>query len=78
MYLRLVALLSLSLAVLNILPFPALDGGRLVFVIAELIGRTPVNRKFELATNTVGFLFLIFLLLFITYYDVVRLFTGES
>ncbi|MDP7247555.1 MAG: M50 family metallopeptidase [Candidatus Peribacteraceae bacterium] len=78
MYLRLVALLSLSLAVLNILPFPALDGGRLVFVIAELIGRKPVNRKFELATNTVGFLFLIFLLLFITYYDVVRLFTGES
>ena len=78
MYLRLVALLSLSLAVLNILPFPALDGGRLVFVIAELISRRPVNRKFELMTNTIGFLFLIFLLLFITYYDVVRLFTGEG
>jgi len=74
-YLRLVALLSLSLAVLNILPFPALDGGRLIFVVAEMIGRRPVNRRFELATNAFGFLFLIFLLVLISFYDVVRLFT---
>ncbi len=74
-YLRLVAILSLSLAVLNILPFPALDGGRLLFVFAELIGRKPINRRLETITNTFGFMFLICLLLIITYYDVIRLFS---
>lgn len=74
MYLRLVALLSLSLAVLNILPFPALDGGRLLFVIAELIGRRPVNRRFEILTNAFGFGFLLFLILLITFHDIIRLF----
>lgn len=73
-YLRLVALLSLSLAALNILPFPALDGGRVLFVLAEAIQRKPVNRKFEIITNGMGFLFLIGLLIVITYHDIVRLF----
>ncbi len=73
-YLRLVALLSLSLAVLNILPFPALDGGRLLFVFAELVGRRPVNRRFELLVNAVGFTVLLFLILLITFHDIVRLF----
>lgn len=73
-YLRLVALLSLSLAALNILPFPALDGGRLLFVLVEAIGRKPLNRKFEIITNGVGFLFLILLIILITYYDIIRLF----
>lgn len=72
-YLRLVALLSLSLAVLNILPFPALDGGRLVFVLSELVV-PPGNRRIELVTNTVGFAILIGLILLVTFYDVVRLF----
>ena len=73
-YLRLVALLSLSLAALNILPFPALDGGRLVFVLAELIHRRPINRKVEIITNGVGFIVLIMLLLLITYHDILTLF----
>lgn len=73
-YLRLVALLSLSLAVLNILPFPALDGGRVVFVLAELVSRRPVNRRFELAVNAVGFCFLLGVIFLITFYDIVRLF----
>ncbi|MFA6038921.1 MAG: M50 family metallopeptidase [Candidatus Peribacteraceae bacterium] len=73
-YLRLVAILSLSLAVLNILPLPALDGGRLVFVLAELIRRRPANRKFEVTTNLVGFLVLIGLILIITYNDIIKLF----
>ncbi len=73
-YFRLVALLSLSLAALNILPLPALDGGRLLFVIVELIQRKPVNRKFEVITNGVGFVFLLVLLVFITYHDILRLF----
>lgn len=73
-YMRLVALLSLSLAALNILPFPALDGGRLVFVLIEAIRGRPTNRTFELMTNMIGFLCLIGLILLITYYDIVRLF----
>lgn len=73
-YLRLVALLSLSLAVLNILPLPALDGGRLLFVLIEAIIRRPTNRRFELITNTVGFALLILLILMITFHDIVRLF----
>ena len=74
MYLRLVAVLSLSLAVLNILPIPALDGGRLLFVLAELISRRPINREFELTTNAIGFFFLLFLIVLITFHDIVSLF----
>jgi regulator of sigma E protease len=73
-YLRLVALLSLSLAVLNILPFPALDGGRLLFVLAEMIARRPLNRQFEMTTNAIGFVVLILLIVLITFHDIVRLF----
>jgi regulator of sigma E protease len=72
-YLRLVALLSLSLAVLNILPFPALDGGRLVFVLSELFIR-PGSRKFEVLINTAGFIILLLTIVLVTFYDVFRLF----
>lgn len=72
-YLRLVALLSLSLAVLNILPFPALDGGRLVFVLSELFIR-PGNRRVEVITNTIGFGVLLLVIVLVTLYDVFRLF----
>lgn len=72
-YLRLVALLSLSLAVLNILPFPALDGGRLLFVLSELFVK-PGNRRIEAITNAVGFVVLLILILIVTFYDVFRLF----
>lgn len=73
-YLRLVALLSLSLAILNILPLPALDGGRLLFVLMELIIRRPLNQRFELVTNAVGFFLLIGLIIIITFNDVIHLF----
>lgn len=73
-YLRLVALLSLSLAVLNILPFPALDGGRLLFVLSELFIK-PGNRRVEVITNTLGFAVLLFVILLVTLYDVFRLFS---
>ncbi len=72
-YLRLVALLSLSLAVLNILPFPALDGGRLLFVVAEAIFQTK-DRRVEMITNTIGFGILLLVILLVTFYDVLRLF----
>lgn len=74
-YLYLVAILSLSLAVFNILPFPALDGGRVLFVLVECVIRRPLNRRVEVYTNAVGFVFLISLILLITFHDIVRLFS---
>lgn len=74
-YLRLVALLSLSLAALNILPFPALDGGRLLFVFAEALRRKPADRTLEVVANTVGFVVLVALILLVTLSDVIRLFS---
>lgn len=73
-YLRLMAVLSLSLAILNILPFPSLDGGRLLFVIIEAIAHRPAPRRLELITNTVGFLVLILLIVLVTFNDILRLF----
>ena len=75
-YMRLVALLSLSLAVMNILPFPALDGGRLMFVLTELF-YTPTNRRIEMFSNTLGFGFLLLVIFIVTFYDLLRLFTGH-
>lgn len=74
-YLRLVALLSLSLAVLNVLPFPALDGGRLIFVLSELFVR-PGSRKIEAVTNAIGFIVLLAVIVLVTFYDVLRLFAS--
>lgn len=70
-YLRLMGLLSLSLAILNILPFPALDGGRLLFVLSELFVR-PGSRRVEVIIHTIGFSFLLLLIFLVTVYDVVR------
>lgn len=67
------ALISLSLAVINLVPFPALDGGRLVFVVVEAIIRRPIPANITAILNTVGFFLLIGLMLFVTYHDVVRL-----
>ncbi len=73
-YLRLVALLSLSLAILNVLPLPALDGGRLLFVLIEGVIRRPLNRRLELMTNAAGFAFLMGLIIVITVNDIWHLF----
>lgn len=74
MYLRLVAFLSLSLATLNILPLPPLDGGRLLFVLVEMVIQRPLNQRFEILTNAIGFCVLIGLILIITLNDVIHLF----
>lgn len=73
-YLRLVALLSLSLAILNVLPLPALDGGRILFVLCEMVLRRPLNQQFELMVNAIGFFVLIGLIAIITLNDVIQLF----
>lgn len=68
------AFISLNLAVLNLVPFPALDGGRILFVIIEAIKRSPIKPIIANWANTIGFGLLILLMLFITYRDIVKLF----
>ncbi len=70
--LQFTALLSLNLAMINILPFPALDGGRIFFLIAEAVRGRAVNRKIEIVTHNIGFILLMMLVLVVTYRDVVR------
>jgi regulator of sigma E protease len=72
--LMLIAVISVNLAIINILPFPALDGGRILFVIIETITRKPLPKKFVEWVNTVGFVLLIILMLVITVKDVIKLF----
>jgi regulator of sigma E protease len=64
------AFLSLNLAVLNIMPFPALDGGRVVFLIIEKIRGKRNNQKFEQMANAAGFALLLLLMLVVTIKDV--------
>ncbi len=71
--LNIVALLSLSLAVMNILPFPALDGGRMVFVVYEWVTGKRVNKKIEGYTNLAGFIVLMALALLVSANDIIRL-----
>jgi len=66
------AFLSLNLAVLNILPFPALDGGRVLFLIIEKVRRKRNNQKVEQLVNTAGFIFLILLMVAVTVHDIIR------
>jgi regulator of sigma E protease len=72
--LELLALLSLNLAVINILPFPALDGGRLVFVLYEWITGRRANQKIEKYLNVVGFALLLTLAALVTVNDLIKLY----
>ncbi len=65
------ALISVNLAIINLLPIPALDGGRLLFLLIEKIKGSPLNSKFTNIANTVGFAVLIIFMLVITYHDIV-------
>lgn len=71
---HLVGMISLNLAVLNILPFPALDGGRLIFLLAEKIKGSPLPAKFEILSNAIGFSLLILLMVLVSIRDVSNLF----
>jgi len=70
--LQFTALLSVNLAVVNILPFPALDGGRIVFLIIEKIRRRPVSQKLEAIIHNVGFMALMLLVAIVTYRDFIK------
>lgn len=71
-------LFTVNLGVFNLLPFPALDGGRLLFLIIEAIRRKPINAKYEGVVDTVGFALLMCFMLVITYSDILRLVTGKG
>ena len=68
------ALISINLSVINLLPFPALDGGRLLFVAIEAVTRRSISARVFNALNTAGFAFLIFLMILITIRDVRNIF----
>lgn len=70
------ALLSINLAVINFLPFPALDGGRVLFIIIEKLKGKPVKREVETAMHYIGFILLMILVLVVTFRDVLRLWNG--
>lgn len=67
-------IVSVNLAVVNVLPFPALDGGRIVFVLYEMIFRKKANQKFEIIVNNIGMMVLLGLILLITVGDIRRIF----
>ena len=68
------ALLSITLAIMNILPIPALDGGHLVFLIYEGIARREPTEKVKIAAQNFGFILLVSLMVFVIFNDVSRLF----
>lgn len=68
------ALISINLAIINLVPFPALDGGRILFVFIEAVTGRRINARIANSTNTIGFALLIILMLIITYRDIVKLF----
>jgi regulator of sigma E protease len=74
--LLLVSLLTVNIGLLNLLPLPALDGGRLMFLLYELVFRRPVKPEYEGMVHAIGFVLLLILLIVITFNDVLRLITG--
>jgi regulator of sigma E protease len=67
-----VAILSINLAVFNILPIPALDGGRIVFVLYEMITRKKINQNFQNYANSTGFILLMGMLIVVTIFDFIK------
>ena len=74
--LGLTALISINLAVVNVLPIPALDGGRLFFLLIEIIKGSPIKPKIANMAHAVGFVALILLIIVITFHDVMKLMAG--
>lgn len=70
----LMALISINLALINLIPIPALDGGRLFFVIIEAITRRPIKPRITQLMNAVGFILIIILMVVVTAHDIFRIF----
>lgn len=72
-FVYILSVISLSLGVTNLLPFPPLDGGKVVLLMIEGIMRKPLSQKFEMTLQTIGFFVLITLSVFVTYNDILKL-----
>ncbi|RJQ32322.1 RIP metalloprotease RseP [Candidatus Parcubacteria bacterium] len=72
-FLSFMAFLSINLAIINIVPFPALDGGRLLFLLIEKIKGTPVSARISSIVHGAGMALLLLLMLLVTYKDIVKL-----
>lgn len=73
--LQFMAFISINLGLINLVPFPALDGGRLVFIILEILrGGKKASAQVEATVHTIGFLLLMVLIFVVTYRDIVKLF----
>ncbi|MBK4008862.1 site-2 protease family protein, partial [Staphylococcus aureus] len=68
------ALLSVNLGIMNLIPIPALDGGRILFVIYEAIFRKPVNKKAETTIIAIGAIFMVVIMILVTWNDIRRYF----
>ncbi len=71
---RFAAMLSVNLGIMNLLPIPALDGGRILFVLYEWIFRRPVNRKVEINIQIFGVLFVLMVMIMVTWNDIQNFF----
>ena len=72
--LNMAVLLSANLGVMNLLPLPALDGGRLVFLIVEAVRRKPINREIEGMVHFAGLMLLMALMVVVMYNDIMKIF----
>lgn len=70
----LTAYLSMNVGVINLIPFPAFDGGRVLFLIIEKIRKRPIKAKTEAMINSIGFILLMLLMVVVTFNDILRLF----
>ena len=73
-FIYMIALISLSLGVTNLLPFPPLDGGKIVILLIEWVRKKPIKENIEITIQMVGFCLLIGLSLYVTYNDILRIF----
>ncbi|OGC11944.1 RIP metalloprotease RseP [candidate division WOR-1 bacterium RIFOXYA12_FULL_52_29] len=71
------AFISVNVGVLNLLPLPALDGGRIIFYLWELVTKRPVDEQLEYRVNSIGFTLLLLLMAVVTLSDLLRLFRGQ-
>lgn len=72
------AFISLSLGIFNLLPIPALDGGRIIFIVLELLRGRPIDQEKEALVHFAGFAALIAFVLFRTYHDIINMVAGKS
>lgn len=73
-FIYILALISISLGFTNLLPFPPLDGGKIVILLIEAIRRKPLKEKTEINIQLIGFIMLMALMVYVTYNDILRIF----